>query len=182
MYPAIGLLEYNSIAKGIEVTDAMLKKAAVELIEAHPVCAGKYISLITGDVDAVRSSLEEGEQIADNFLVDRLLIPNVHPQVFPALRASTYLETLEAVGVIETFTAASTIIAADAAAKASEVQLIDIRLANGMGGKSFFTLTGDVGAVEAAIKAGIESIQSEGWLVESVVIPSPHKDMERVVL
>jgi microcompartment protein CcmL/EutN len=182
MHPAIGLLEYNSIAKGIEATDAMLKKAVVELIEAHPVCAGKYITLITGDVDAVSSSLAEGEEVAANFLVDRLLIPNVHPQVFPALRASVYVENLQALGIIETFTAASSIIAADAAAKASEVQLLEIRLANGMGGKSFFTLSGDVGAVEAALRAGVQSIAGEGWLVEKVIIPGPHKDMERVVL
>ena len=182
MRTAIGLLEYNSIARGIETTDAMLKQAAVELIEAHPVCAGKYITLIAGDVDAVKSSLTAGQENAGSFLVDSLMIPNVHSQVFPALRASVAVDRLEAIGVIETFTAASAIIAADAAAKASEIQLLEIRLANGMGGKSFLTLTGDVGAVEAAVRAGVQSIETEGWLVEKVIIPGPHKDMERVML
>lgn len=181
-YPAIGLVELNSIARGIEVCDAMMKVAEVQLIEAHPICAGKYMVLITGDVDAVRTSVQRGQEVGEQNIVDTLLIPNVHPQVSPALKASTLVEGLEALGVIETFTAASAIRAADAAVKEADVQLLEIRLANGMGGKSFLTLTGIVGAVQSAVRAGIDLIRDEGLLVHSVVIPSPHESMSRVVI
>lgn len=181
-YPAIGLVELNSIAKGIEVCDAMVKVAEVELIEAHPICAGKYMVLITGEVDAVRTSVGKGEEIAEVHLVDTFIIPNVHPQVAPALRASTPARELDALGVIETFSAASAIFAADAAVKAADVDLLEIRLANGMGGKSFFTLTGVVGAVQSAIGAGIDLIKDTGLVVYSVVIPSPHEAMNRIII
>lgn len=181
-YPAIGLVELNSIARGIEVCDAMMKVAEVQLIEAHPICAGKYMALITGGVDAVRTSVERGREVGEQNVVDSFIIPNVHPQVAPALRASTIVEGLEALGVIETFTAASAIRVADVAVKAADVQLLEVRLANGMGGKSFLTLTGVVGAVQAAVRAGIDLIRDEGLLVHSVVIPSPHEAMSRVVI
>jgi microcompartment protein CcmL/EutN len=181
-YTAIGLLELNSIAKGIEVCDAMLKVAEVQLIEAHPICAGKYMVLVTGEVDAVRTSVQRGEEVGEVHVVDTFIIPNIHPQVAPALKASTDVDHLEALGVIETFSAASAIRAADVAVKAAEVDLLEIRLANGMGGKSFLTLTGIVGAVEAAVHAGIDLIKDEGLLVHSVIIPSPHEMMSRVIL
>lgn len=181
-YPAIGLVELNSIAKGIEVCDAMLKVAEVELIEAHPICAGKYMVLITGEVDAVRTSVKRGEEIGEIHVVDTFIIPNVHSQVAPALRASTPARSLNALGVMETFSAASAIYAADTAVKAADVDLLEIRLANGMGGKSFFTLTGDVGAVQSAIGAGLDMVKDTGLLVYSVVIPSPHEGMSRVII
>ena len=52
---------------------------------------------------------------------------------------------------IESFSVASLIEGADAAAKASAIQLVEVRLA--MGGKAFFTCTGSVSAVEAAVDA-----------------------------
>ena len=181
-YTAIGFLELNSMARGIESCDAMLKVAAVDLIDAHPICPGKYMVLICGDVDAVKTSIEKGKNTARENLVDSFIIPNVHEQVIPALRAVTYTGEMGALGVIESFSAASAILAADTAVKAAEINLIEIRLANGMGGKSFFTFTGIVGAVESASKSAEKLLKDEGLLVASVVIPAPHKDMAGVVI
>jgi len=182
MITSIGFLELNSIAKGIQSCDEMLKVSAVELIDAHPICPGKYMILVCGDVDAVKASVEKGKHIAGENLVDNFIIPNVHEQVIPALRAVTYVGKLEALGVIESFSAASAILAADTAVKAAEIDLIEIRLANGMGGKSFFTFTGIVGAVEASVKAAEKILKDEGLLVNSVVIPAPHESMTGVVI
>jgi len=89
---------------------------------------------------------------------------------------------LKALGVVETFTAASTILAADAAAKAAGVALIEIRLAKGLGGKAFFTMTGEVYEVEAAMEAALRVAREGGNLVRSVVIPAPHADLSQKVL
>ncbi|MBI2252636.1 MAG: BMC domain-containing protein [Armatimonadetes bacterium] len=180
-YHAIGLLELNSIAKGIETADAMIKTAKIELIEAHPVCSGKYLILIAGSVDAVKASIEKGKEVSSYYLVDFFLISNIHSQVFPALSAATQINELKALGIIETFSAASAILAADYAVKSAQVDLIEIRLCSGLGGKSFITLTGEVAAVEAAIKAGEEIIKEEGSILSSVVIPSPHEDLNKAV-
>ena len=62
MKKAIGLVEIKSIPIGIETADEMLKAANVELIMANPICPGKYMILITGDVGAVKSSVESGKK------------------------------------------------------------------------------------------------------------------------
>lgn len=181
-YTAIGFLELNSMARGIECCDAMLKVAAVDLIDAHPICPGKYMVLLCGDVDAVKTSIEKGINTAGENFVDSFVIPNVHEQVIPALRAVTYTGEMMALGVVESFSAASAIFAADTAVKSAEINLVEIRLANGMGGKSFFTFTGIVGAVESAAKSAEKMLKDEGLFVASVVIPAPHKDMAGVVI
>lgn len=180
MKNAIGMVEFISMAKGIEACDAMLKVAPVEVIEAHPVCSGKYFVLVTGDVDAVQTSVREGRDLGGHFVVDSFIIPNVDPQIYPALKSAVDIPQLKAMGVIETFNAASCIVAADTAAKAAQVTLLEIRLCMGMGGKALVTLTGDVSAVGASVRAGVDEIKDEGVLVTSVVIPGPHEDMNKL--
>ena len=46
---AIGMVELNSIARGIETCDYMVKAAQVDLIRSSTVCPGKYMVLIAGD-------------------------------------------------------------------------------------------------------------------------------------
>jgi microcompartment protein CcmL/EutN len=182
MYSAIGMVEFLSIAKGIEATDAMLKVAPVDIIEAHPCCSGKYYTIVTGDVDAVQTSVGEGQKLGEHFVVDSFVIPNVHEQVYPALKCAVDIKELGALGIIETFAAASCIKAADAAAKAADVTLLEIRLSMGLGGKGYVTMTGDVSAVEAAVRAGVEEIEPDATLVTSVVIPGPHEDINKLLI
>jgi microcompartment protein CcmL/EutN len=73
---------------------------------------------------------------------------------------------------------ASSIIAGDGAAKAARIELTDLRLAQGLAGKSFVTMTGDVSDVTAAVDAGVALIKESGMLVKSVIIPRPHSDLK----
>ena len=91
------------------------------------------------------------------------------------------LQKLESVGIIETFSAAATVLAADAACKAAEITLIELRLGNGLGGKAYLTLSGEQFSVEAALSAGVDAIAS-GLLLRSELIPAPHQDMGRALL
>lgn len=182
MIRAIGLVEFNSIAKGIEAADYMLKAAQVEIIECRTVCPGKYIALIWGDVAAVEDSVKTGVKVGASAVVDELILPNVHPSVLPAITASTSVEEVKSLGIIELFSLASSIISADAAVKAGEVELIEVRLGIGIGGKSFIVLTGDVGAIKTAVEAGAEAAAEKGLLIDKIVIPSPHKDLKTKIL
>jgi len=182
MDAAIGLIEFSSISRGIETTDAMLKAAQVELSFAKPACPGKFITLVHGQVGAVERSVETGIGAGCGAIVNHLLIPRVHPSLIPAINGVTHVENVDALGVIEYFDIASAIIGADAAAKASAVGLIEIRLGVGIGGKSFFKLTGNVADVQAAIKAGLEASSGRGVLVSSCVIPSPDPALFRAMM
>jgi bacterial microcompartment shell protein len=171
--PSIGFLETASIAKGIEATDAMLKKAAVDLLMTTIVPRGKYLVMIGGAVADVEAALREGIDLAGPSVVDQFLIQNVHPQLPAAIKGRVKVDALDAVGIIETKEVASAIYAGDAAAKAAAVTLIEAR--NQPGAKGMVVLTGDVGAVRAAVAAGVATIKKDGMLVAEVIIPRAHE-------
>lgn len=174
---AIGIIETSSIAKGFEIADSILKSANVQLVMNRTICPGKYMVLVSGDVDAVRASIESGIKSAAHTLVDHFVIPNVDPSVFPAISGVGHLPELRALGVIEAFSVASIIEAADAAVKATSVQLLTIHLAMAIGGKGFVSMTGDVASVEEAVRIGAAVVARKGLLVEKIVIPAPRKEL-----
>ena len=178
MHVAIGAVETSSIAQGAVVADAMVKTAHVDLLEACSISPGKFWVLIGGEVAEVRASHQRGVEIAEDTRVDDLFIPQVHDHVYAALKGSVSSRDDDALGVIETLTAASLIVSADAAAKAAAVTLRDIRLANGLGGKGVLYLSGDVSNVEAAVQAGRELAVREGLLARSVVVPRLHPQLK----
>ncbi len=174
---SIGLIELGSIAAGFEVCDAMLKAAGVELLLARSICSGKYMILVAGDVAAVQASVDAGCQAGDFSVIATFVIPRVHESIFPAISGTTKVEALEALGIIESFSVASLIEGADAAAKAAKVKLLEIRLAMALGGKAFVTLTGSVAAVRSAVDAGAAVISAQGLLTNKVVIPQPRPEL-----
>jgi microcompartment protein CcmL/EutN len=174
---SVGLIELSSIAAGFEVCDAMLKTADVDLILARTICSGKYMVLVRGDVAAVRASVEAGSHSGNFSIIDTFVIPNLDESIFPALSGTTKIEALEALGIIESFSVASLIEGADAAVKAANVKLIEIRLAMALGGKAFVSLTGSVSDVRAAVEAGAAVIATKGLLVNKVVIPQPRREL-----
>ena len=175
----IGLLELCSVAKGVEVADAVLKEAKVEMLFATNVQDGKYVMLYTGSVRDVESSTARGAQVAGGDLVDKLVIQQIDEQVVPMLkrRGGTINGVLDAIGVVETTTIASSILSADLALKTATVDLIDFRIANGLGGKSFFVVTGEVSDVRSAVAAGARMAQERNQLLRDVVIPRPHPEL-----
>lgn len=172
MAKAIAMVELTSIARGIETSDDMVKAARVELLRASTVCPGKYMVIVGGDTGAVKASLAAGIAKGAEYVVDTLMIPNVHEQLFPAIQGTVEVHDPVAVGAVEFYSIASAIKAADAAAKAAQVTLIEVRTGFAVGGKGYFTLTGDVGAVRAAVKAAQETGE---MMVGSTVIPRPAK-------
>jgi microcompartment protein CcmL/EutN len=168
---AIAAIETSSIAQGIVVADAMLKTADVTLIECSTLSPGRYWVLIGGEVAPVRASHRRGVEVAADTLLDQLFIPQLHEGVMPALRGTVPGRDEDALGVLETLTAASAIVAADVAVKAANVTLRDLRLANGIGGKGIVSLSGLVSDVQAAIDAGREDARRRGLLARAVVIP-----------
>ena len=169
----LGMVESTSIAKGIEAADAMLKAAGVLPVQIKTICPGKFIVAVRGDVAAVEASVEAGKGVLGPALVDGFVIPNVHPEVFTALCGGGIVPEAGALGILETFSAASIITAADAAVKAASVTLLDVRLAMGLGGKGYALFSGDVGSVTAATAAGAERAGAAGLLVERSIIPQP---------
>ena len=176
---AIGMVELNSIARGIETCDYMVKAARVDLLRSSTVCPGKYLVLISGETGDVKASMAEGIKRGGECVVDTLMLPNVHPQLIPAISMTTQVPEKGAVGVLEFYSVASAITAADVAAKAAGITLIEVRIGYAIGGKGYVTLTGDVGVVREAVAAAERDAE---LLVGTAVIPRPAKKLYEALL
>jgi len=177
MHPALLLLEFDSIAIGIEAGDAMAKRSLLGMLRAGTVQPGRYLVLACGEVADVEEARTAGLTVGEGSLVDEIFLPDVHPEVVTALVGARRTESRDAVGIIETRTVAATIGAADAGVKGADVMLIEIRLADGLGGKAYLLFSGEVSAVEAAVEMGVASLSRRQGLVARVVIPQIHGEM-----
>ncbi len=182
MTRAIGMIEMRTVSKGVTAADVMVKTADVELIEAETVCPGKYIALIAGDLSAVKASVEAAAASYPDELIDSLVLGNPHEGIFPAIYGTSAVTGISALGILETFDVAAILLAADTAAKTAMVELIELRLAKGMCGKSYLFLSGEVAAVSAAIEKAKEDIGPRGMFLDSSVIAHPDDQIIRSVL
>ena len=179
---SVGLLELSSIAAGFQIADIMLKASNVRILLSRSICSGKYMVLVGGEMAAVEAATAAGEAVANGCLIDSLKVANLHPDVITAIGRTRPSQPEGALGILESFNVATMIKAADAAVKAANVELLELRLAMALGGKAFCTMTGDVASVQAAVAAGRAIIAEAGILVNAVVIPRPHPDVYREVV
>jgi len=175
--PALGLIELSSIALGIVTGDAMAKRAPISTLHAGTVHPGKYLVLVGGDVAAVDEALAAGRLAAGGSLLGELFLPAVDPAVVEALRGARRGSDGEALGIVETRTVASTLQAADAGVKGAAVELLEVRLADGLGGKAFALFGGQVTDVEAAVEQAIAVLASPAEVVAHAVIAQLHPEM-----
>jgi microcompartment protein CcmL/EutN len=182
MDPALALIEFNSIAIGIQAGDAMVKRAPIAAIRAGTVHPGKYLVLITGHVAEVDESLRAGVEWGGEAVIDTVFLPQVHQAVVQAIGGDRVEGSGVALGVVETLDVAATIQAADAGVKGAEVTLREIRLADGLGGRAFCLFQGEVQDVEAAVEIGVGSLPDPEVLISQVVIPQLHQEMEENLL
>lgn len=173
---AVAVVETASIARGFVVLDAIAKRAVVAVKTARPVSPGKFVILFGGAVANVEESMEAAREAAGGDVVDELLLPGAHPLLVPAIDGAATPLPGEAVGIVETSTVASAVRAADVALKATEVGILRMHLAIGVGGKGWFTLCGPLSDVEAALAAVRDRVAAEK-LVGVELIPQPHGEV-----
>lgn len=188
--PALGLLELRSIARGIVLSDAVVKRAAVRLCLSRPVSPGKHLTLFCGGVADVEEAFQAGLAVAQgagqSALCDSLLLAQVHEEVLAALAGTGALAQTRAavlredahvsLAIVETFSAAAALLSADAACKAAAVRLHTLRLCDGLGGKAYYVLCGSQADSEAALQAA-EAALTPGLLLTRELIARPHPDL-----
>jgi microcompartment protein CcmL/EutN len=180
---SLGLIELSSIAAGFLAADSMLKAGNVRLLLSRSICSGKYMVLVEGNPASIASAVEAGVAAAQGCVIDRFIAASVHDDVVAAVgRATPPGEIKGCLGILESFSVTTLLLASDAAAKAAAVTLLEIRLAMALGGKAFVTMTGDVGSVQAAVGAGRQVLAESGTLVNAVIIARPHPDVYREIV
>ena len=182
MSKAIGMIEFKTTATGVTAADAMVKTSDVEIVEAQTVCPGKYIAIITGDLSAVKAAVDTAVATYEDKCIDSFVLGNPHESLFPAIYGTAQPEKIDALGILETYDVAALIVAADLAAKTAIVDLIELRLAKGMCGKSYMTLTGSVSAVQAAIEHAKAEAGDRGMFLDSSVIARPSDKLMKYIM
>jgi len=175
-FPALAVLEVASIARGLSVSDAMVKRAPVRLVRADPMTPGKLVIVLVGGEAEVQEALDAGREIAGTEELDVLFLPYAHEAIVPALDGVEAPPVSGALGVLELRSVAATLLAADAALKAAQTELVALHLARGIGGKGYFVLTGAQDAIEAALEAGDAAVDP-ALRVGRELIARPHADM-----
>ncbi len=179
---ALGMIEFNSIAAGIEASDVMVKAAYIRPMFFKTICPGKFLTAVFGDIADVKASIKAGLNLHPTTVVDHFTIANICNEVIKAMSPAADVEEVNAMGIIETFSAASSVVAADIAFKAAQVAIADIRIAMGLGGKAYTVLVGDVSAVIAATNAGSDYVSRQGLLAKKVIIPQPSLEVFKEIL
>ena len=175
--PSLAMIELSSVARGFQTTDQMLKAADVELVMARTICSGKYMVMVAGELASVQASIDAGLETSRECTVDYFILPDVHPDVFPALACASEVAPRGALGVIESFSVAALVEAMDKVAKQAPVAMMEARLAMALGGKAYLVFTGDVEAVRESVAAGAAVVAERGLLVNEVVIPDPSPEL-----
>jgi microcompartment protein CcmL/EutN len=177
MQPAIVLLEFSSIAGGILAGDAMAKRAPLRTLHTGTVHPGRYLVLAGGEVADLEEALTAAREVSRDWLRDEIFLPDVHPEVVVAITGSRRKRSGVSLGVFETKTVPAVIRAADRAVKGTEAAVLEIRLADGLGGKGYALFAGEVADVEAAIQLCYASLADPDLLVAQIVIPQIHAEM-----
>jgi microcompartment protein CcmL/EutN len=176
---SVGAIEFASVVAGYQALDALMKSATTTLHVARSVSPGNFLVVFSGSVGDINMAMETARQVGGSQVVDFLTVANIHPALFPAMAEEVVLdpEKLGALGVVETRTAVSAMVAADAACKAASVTLFKLAFNTELNGKGLLLMNGALSDVQAAVAAGIDAIQDGGFLVDSAVIPRPGREL-----
>lgn len=180
----IGVVELASLYKGFEVQDAVLKSANVEKLLARTICSGKYIIIVRGEISDVESCLETAKEIGEFAIVNAVLIPNIDEKVFPAIVGTTTLDSpsVDGMAILETFSVAAAIKAADLAAEEAEIDIMRIHVAMAIGGKGLVVFTGNIDALKASLVPALEYLKEDGSLAGYSLLTNPHESVLRELL
>ena len=179
--PALGLLELSSIARGVVVADAALKRAPAVLLSSRTLSGGRHLVVLEGDVASVQEAMAAGREAAGDKLLDRVELAMADDAVWPMLERGGLLasadwaddDAAEAVVIVETSTVSAAIAAADAAAKAADIVIRDVRLAVDLAGKAVFTFTAALAAAQASAAAAGEAAGTRLVGLELIAQPAP---------
>lgn len=151
--PALAMLEIADVPAGYAALDALAKEAPVRVIAAGTVQCGRWLVLFAGEVEPVEMSFARASAVSAHALHDAVLLPYAEPRILPAIDEARRTAPAggDALGVISTSSSPTLLRAVDAALKGALVELIELRIAEGLGGRGLATLWGDQHDVQAAI-------------------------------
>lgn len=177
MKDAIGIIELNSIAKGYEVADKVLKASIVELEFCKTTCPGKFLIIVSGDVAAVEKSIETSEEISGKNQIASFIISNPHEDIIKNINKRVInKENINSIGIVEHSSMAKSIMVLDKALKFANVQLVRLVPGNLIGGKSYFIISGELSSVRESVDYSLKELGKEK-LINFSIISAPTAEL-----
>ncbi len=179
-YSAIALIEFRDIAAGMFTLDAMVKKSPIALLKSGIITEGRYLVLIGGTTASVDESFQEGLYWGGETILDRVMLPDVHPQLHDAILGKRNTSAGGALAIIETPTVSSNVRAAELALKGTPVELVEIRLGESrLAGKGLSLYRGELHDIDAALEIATSFLQGLNVPVTTRIIAAPHEALGR---
>lgn len=180
-HAALALLEFESIASGIAASDLMVKRAPIALLRCGTIHPGRYLALVGGSVasteEAYRAGLDRGE--ADRTLRDAVLLSDIHPELHDAVLGQRREIEHAALAVIETTASPALLAAIDAALKSTPVDLVEVRLADDLGGRAVALMSGELTDAATAIEICVERAGNQ--LLSTALLSRLDANLRRVL-
>lgn len=170
--PALAMLLLGEVPPGLRVLDALAKEAEVEVLQTGTIHCGRYLILFGGEVGPVERSWRRALDLSGSHVVDEVLLPHAEARLAPAIRAGTvrWPASGDTLGVLQAATPPALVRAVDAALKGALVDLVELRVGDGLGGKAIASLWGETHDVEAAIDLARSSFEKAGALGSSTAV------------
>ncbi|MCP4291043.1 MAG: BMC domain-containing protein [bacterium] len=180
---SLALLEFNSTAVGMLAVDRMLKKSPVALLRCGTVHPGRYLALVGGTVascdEAYQEGLASGKEasalVADTFLPDPA---NGLNEALVGGRCEPEGDTL---GVLEVSHSPGLLHLLDRVLKAVPVSLVEIRLADDLGGRALAIVDGELPDVQEVAEMAPSSLSKGSELLNVSVISRLDDTLRNIV-
>lgn len=178
------MIAMADMPSGLRALDALSKEAPVSVLNAGTVQGGLFLLLFGGDVESVGRSHERACHIASGAVVDEVFLAHAEERLLPALRDARRAWPCagDTLGVLQVASPPTLLRAVDAALKGANVELVELRIADGLAGRGVASLWGETHDVEAAAELGRAAFArglGEGARVE--VIANADDEVQRVL-
>lgn len=177
MNKSIGAIEFKSIAKGIEVSNEMVKKSLVEILYLKSICPGKFLIIISGEVSEVNESIKYGLDLGENYIVDSFVINSVSEEIIDGIKKKYKpIKEYDAIGIVETNKVCAGITMLDKTLKSSNVSLTKLQLSFAIGGKLVYIVSGELSNIEYGINMAKTIVNSKN-IINISIIPNVDKQI-----
>src|SRR6202162_2605945 len=166
------MLLLGDIPPGLFVLDALAKEADVEVLQTGTIHCGRYLILFGGEVGPVERAWRRALDTAGPQVLDEVLLPNAEVRLLPAIRAGAirWPAPGDTLGVLQAATPPALVRAVDAALKGTRVDLVELRVGDGIGGKAIASLWGETHDMVAAVDLARASFEKAGADASTAVI------------
>jgi microcompartment protein CcmL/EutN len=155
----MAMLDVADVPAALAALDALAKEAEVSVLARGTIQSGRYLILFGGGVEAVQLSEAKAREAAGEDLHDRVLLPWADERIVPAVLDGQprWPQPGDTLGVVQNGSPPTLLRAVDAALKGALIELVQLRVGDGLGGKGVAMLWGETSDVEAALELAAEA-------------------------